>query len=199
MSSGEISGWEMLSAKATAEVCTGAGATFDSGLDCYTLSSFGLDVSVSMRDRNIFCADAAHDALLRKAWEFAGLTYLWYMVNAKEIPVNGESVRPDNLKGGHLFSKGTHVLPLNELAEKYNNDIEGFYLRGKLLNADKLNYGDAAIQLMPVPRIPVTLILWKGDEEFPPRADLLFDSTCEYQVPIDILWSIAMMSVLIMM
>ncbi len=199
MSSGETTGWEILSAMAPGDVCTKAGVTFDNGLDCYTLMSFGLDVSVSIRDRNILCADRGHDELLRKAWEFAGLTYLWYMVNAKDIAATGELVRPDNLKGGHLFSKGTHVLPLNELAEKYNDDIEGFYLRGESLNAEKHSYGDAAIQLMPVPKIPVTLILWRGDDEFPPRAGLLFDSTSEFQVPIDILWSIAMMSVLIMM
>jgi hypothetical protein len=50
-----------------------------------------------------------------------------------------------------------------------------------------------------MPRIPVTLILWLKDEEFHPRADLLLDSTCELQLPLDIIWSIAMMSVLVMM
>jgi hypothetical protein len=48
-----------------------------------------------------------------------------------------------------------------------------------------------------MPRIPVTLILWLSDEEFPARADLLFDSTCEIHLPLDILWSIAMMTILV--
>ncbi len=50
-----------------------------------------------------------------------------------------------------------------------------------------------------MPKIPVTLILWLQDEEFPARADLLFDSSCELHVPIDIIWSIAMMSTLVML
>jgi hypothetical protein len=55
------------------------------------------------------------------------------------------------------------------------------------------------LKLLPFPRIPVFLILWLKDEEYPPRADLLFDSTCEAQAPLDIIWSIAMVSLLVML
>jgi hypothetical protein len=61
-----------------------------------------------------------------------------------------------------------------------------------------MNLGDASLELHPFPRVPAVLVLWLKDEEFPARADLLFDSTCILQVPIDILWSIAMMTVLVM-
>ncbi len=47
--------------------------------------------------------------------------------------------------------------------------------------------------------MPVTLILWLGDEEFPPRADLLLDSSCEIHLPLDIIWSVAMLTVLMML
>jgi len=50
-----------------------------------------------------------------------------------------------------------------------------------------------------MPRIPVILVLWLADDEFQPRADLLLDSTCEIQLPLDIIWSMAMLSVLVMM
>jgi hypothetical protein len=50
-----------------------------------------------------------------------------------------------------------------------------------------------------MPRIPVIMILRLGDEEFPPRVDLLLDSTCELHLPLDIIWSIAMMSALVML
>jgi hypothetical protein len=43
------------------------------------------------------------------------------------------------------------------------------------------------------------VILWLADEEFPPRIDILFDSTCELQLPLDIIWSIAMMSLLMLL
>jgi hypothetical protein len=55
------------------------------------------------------------------------------------------------------------------------------------------------VELYPLPRVPVTLILWFGDEEFPARADLLFDSSVELQAPLDIAWSAAMLSALVML
>jgi hypothetical protein len=61
-----------------------------------------------------------------------------------------------------------------------------------------LSYGDAAVKLLPMPRIPVIFILWIGDDEFPPRADLLMDSTAPLHLPIDIIWSVAMLSTLVM-
>jgi len=46
--------------------------------------------------------------------------------------------------------------------------------------------------------VPVTIILWVEDDEFPARADMFFDATCEQHLPTDVIWSTAMTSVLIM-
>jgi hypothetical protein len=50
--------------------------------------------------------------------------------------------------------------------------------------------------LPPLPKVPTTVLLWTADDEFPARADLLFDATCSQHLPLDILWSVAMLSVL---
>jgi hypothetical protein len=47
--------------------------------------------------------------------------------------------------------------------------------------------------------VPVTLILWLEDEEFPARSHLLFDETCEQHLPPDIVWSVAMLCALVML
>jgi hypothetical protein len=39
--------------------------------------------------------------------------------------------------------------------------------------------GDAAVELSYFPFVPITCILWKGDEEFPAEAAVLFDETAE--------------------
>ena len=45
----------------------------------------------------------------------------------------------------------------------------------------------------------MTLILWAPDEEFPARADMFFDATCEQHLPMDVIWSTAMTTALIML
>ncbi len=89
-------------------------------------------------------------------------------------------------------------MPVEKLAAQYGRNTTGFLERGKMLGGEEVKLADAAVRLHPFPRIPVVVTLWLEDAEFPARADVLFDSTCELQLPTDVLWSIAMMSLLIL-
>ncbi|MDA8077666.1 MAG: DUF3786 domain-containing protein [Nitrospiraceae bacterium] len=191
--------WDMLQDMGPDDVCRRAQASFDGATRRFTLRSFGMDIHVSPADRAITSDDGRAEVLLKRLSYFSGLSVLWYLVSAREIPLSGRVVQPSNLKGGDVFFRGTHVLPLEQLAERYGRDVDGFIARAKGWGGEERQYGDAAFMLYPLPRIPVALIMWREDEEFPARADLLFDSSCASHVPLDILWSIAMMSILIHM
>jgi hypothetical protein len=84
------------------------------------------------------------------------------------------------------------------VAAKYGRDRAGFLEKGKMLGGEEVKLADAAVRLLPFPRIPVVVMLWLEDGEFPARADILLDSTCDLQLPTDVIWSIAMMSLLIL-
>jgi len=45
------------------------------------------------------------------------------------------------------------------------------------LGGSKIDYGDVAVTVNAFRRVPVTLVLWRGDEEFAPEGNILFDST----------------------
>lgn len=47
----------------------------------------------------------------------------------------------------------------------------------------KLGQGDLAFQVWPLPRVPVTLMLWQGDEEVPDGGTLLFDRSATHYLP----------------
>ncbi len=85
--------------------------------------------------------------------------------------------------------------PLDKVAKKYGSDLESFIAQGIALGGQKKEFGDAAWQVYPVPRISVLIVLWREDEEFPPRAELLFDQIPTTYLPIDVLWSFAMMCI----
>ncbi|MBI4837598.1 MAG: DUF3786 domain-containing protein [Nitrospirae bacterium] len=199
MSSGEKQCWELLAKLNPDDVCKKAQALYDKAASFYTLESFGIDIHISPKEETIFSHAAGNQVLLQRLAYFSRLSILRYLTGAKDIPLSGELIKPVNLKGGQLFFRGTHVLPCDALAEKYGNNIEGFLAKGSELGGEQLKYGDASVRLFPLPKVPVVLILWRVDEEFPARLDLLFDSACEIQLPIDIIWSVAMMSLLIMM
>jgi hypothetical protein len=45
------------------------------------------------------------------------------------------------------------------------------------LGGIQAGYGDVAVTIPAFNRVPITLVFWKGDEEFPSNGHILFDST----------------------
>ena len=48
-------------------------------------------------------------------------------------------------------------------------------LAGKAYGATPLDHGDVSVRVQALPKAPVALILWRGDDEFPPEGNILFD------------------------
>ncbi len=196
---GEDKAWEILSTLKPEDVCKAASIAYDAASANYRVTSFGMDFTVSVREKNISSTAPGSEVLLGKLGYFFRLSVLWYLVSAKDIACTGKPVKLEHIRGGDIFTRGSHVLPLDIVANKYGKNREGFIERGRNLGGELMSYGDASLRLAPLPRIPVTLTLWLQDDEFPARLDLLFDSTCALQLSTDVIWSIAMMSVLIML
>lgn len=198
--SGENKAWEILATLDPQDVCKTASVLYDLASCSYLVKSYGMDFHISPGERKIFSRDPDSGVLLQRLGDFFRLSLLWYLVNAKDVPCTGRLVKLQNVRGGEIFTQGSHVLPLEKVAQKYGNNKNGFIEKGKKLGGAVLEkYGDASVRLLPMPRLPVIVTLWITDEEFPARADLMLDSTCEMQLPTDIIWSIAMMSVMVML
>lgn len=193
---GENKAWELLSASDPAGVCARAGVDFDPGEGTYLIQSFGRDFTVNPAARLILNREPDGEAFLKRYAYFFRLSLLWYLVKAAPACPSGNLVKPAGLPGGEIFFKGSHVLPIAALAAKYATRPEAFLASGTALGGTPAAYGDAAVVLSPLPKVPTTVLLWTEDDEFPARADLLFDATCSQHLPLDILWSVAMMSIL---
>jgi hypothetical protein len=128
---------------------------------------------------------------------FIHLMSLWYLAGAKEIGITGNHLKPQGLKGGHHFFKNAHELPLDVLSTKYASDAGAFLSRAEQLGGEPVKYGDVATVLCPMPRLPLTVILWEEDDEFPSRVDLLYDSSAEFHAPLDVLWAAAMFTLMV--
>jgi len=197
---GEEKAWDILCTLDPEDVCKRAGISYDSGTTVYQITSFGIGFSLSLSEKDITTDSSRGEIFLSELRHLFRLSVLWYLINAKDIPFTENLVRPHDIKGGQRFSGGTYRLPLDELEKRYGNDKEAFLRRGKEFEAELIGYGDVAIRLFPLPRIPVSILLWLEDDEFPARADLLFDSSCEFHINTsDILWAIAVMSIRVLL
>jgi hypothetical protein len=48
-----------------------------------------------------------------------------------------------------------------------------------LYGATASSFGDVSVVIQALPKVPVTLALWKGDDEFPPDGAILFDRSIQ--------------------
>jgi hypothetical protein len=191
----ETAGWELLARREPAAVSEGAACAWEPAEACFVLPSFGSEVRVWPGSRRMEAAGAATEWLLRKMGYFSRLAILRYLAGARNVPLTGRLVKTSEFKVTPTFFEGSHTLPLGDLAARYAADVEGFVARAGQFGGQRGSHGDASAVLFPLPRLPVTLILWRGDEEFSARSDLLFDSSCEQHVPADVLWSVAVICI----
>ncbi len=192
---GEERAWELLSEFNFRDVCRRARVAYDEAAGHYLLSLFNERVMVAPREREMQGDSPLARYLLNNLRHYSRLSILWYLVQSQDVPLSGNLIGPGNVPGGQMFFEGTHRLPLDRLAQKYDRDVPGFLRQGMKFGGEQLDYGDAALRQFPFPRIPVVLVLWASDDEFPERADILFDSTCSIHLPTDMIGSTVMMSI----
>ena len=65
------------------------------------------------------------------------------------------------------------------LIRVFGNAPEGLLDSASRLGGREADYGDVSFVVTALPRIPMTYIVWKGDEEFPATIQLLFDKSVE--------------------
>jgi hypothetical protein len=199
MSKGEEKAWTILDTLDPAEVCRKALVSFDRSTGLYTVRSFGMDFTVLPRAQEVRCGNPQGELLLTRLRDFFRLSLAWHLVSAAEIAPSGSLIRIEDMKDGRGFATGSHTLPLSRLASLHGTNTEAFLKKAGAWGGTAFTLGNASVRLEPFPRIPVIVIIWSPDEEFSARASLLFDSTSAYQAPIDVIWMVAMMSILILM
>ncbi|UCG78125.1 MAG: DUF3786 domain-containing protein [Nitrospirota bacterium] len=173
------------------------GAVYEQARCVYRINTFGTSVELDVKNRSFVPLSDIASTVTDDLRGYSELTFLSYLVSSKRVKESGKLIRPVDIRGGHIFSGGTHMLPLGEISGKYGNDIVSYKRRGVELGASSADHGDSSLKLMPLPDVPVYLVLWAEDDEFAARADLLFDSTIELQLEAtDVIWALAMMTVL---
>jgi len=85
---GEDKAWEILASLKPEDVCKAASVFYDAGSLSYLIRSFGMDFSISVRDKTITSAAQGSDLFLRKLGYFFRLSSsgTWYMPRTSPAP-----------------------------------------------------------------------------------------------------------------
>lgn len=91
---------------------------------------------------------------------------------------------------GAAFYFGAFIKRAVEPLKKvFGQNLSGFSRAAEKLHAREIESGDSAFEFKVLPAVPLQLILWTGDEEFPAEANILFDSSIgQILLPEDAAW-----------
>ncbi len=102
-----------------------------------------------------------------------------YLNNADGRQPTGKLKHFREFKDGHFYEPAFNRRTKEILVSVFGDNPAAMITGAKRLKGKILQTGDAAVELPYFPCLPVTCILWKGDEEFPAEASVLFDETAD--------------------
>jgi hypothetical protein len=180
--------WDKLSQLHPTDVCNRTEAIYNPAREGFLLPVYNLRYLILPKQRRILRVQWNDQSVEEGLPPYFYLMVLVYLTEAKDIKPNHTWVSEKDLKGGSTFFRGPHSLWVTELEDLYGKDPDAFLEAGRRLGGSEILYGDKGFALEVFPRIPLAYILWKGDKEFPARIGVLFDSTIESHLPLDIIW-----------
>lgn len=134
------------------------------------MTTYGRECTVDLAARSICVHGKEPMATCR-------IIVLHYLAGARDALPTGRWITYRQLPGGHAYYEAFKRRTIDEVASLFGRRPENLYRVMKALGGEKLGFGDASIQVNVFPKLPVAVILWKGDSEVRPVANVLFDET----------------------
>ena len=111
---------------------------------------------------------------------------LYYFATANGSPLAQRWVSFSELPDGRFYNQAFKGYTGRELARTYGENLQALSLAARRLGAGLPGgapVGDRSFLFRPLPRVPLLLVFWQGDEEFPSSFQILFDASASHYLP----------------
>ncbi len=105
---------------------------------------------------------------------YARILTIRFLLDGAESAGSGNFKTYREMPWGEVYLRQFDGRCIKRLAFSYGNRIKDFNAIMEHIHAQPVKHGDTAYQLEVYPGYLIQLILWEGDEEFPPSAQILF-------------------------
>lgn len=102
---------------------------------------------------------------------------LHYLLGCDERAPSGRLISFAEAPGGGVYLKAFRARTIGWIASEFASRPWDLVEAGRRLNGAAVRLGSYAVQVRVFPKLPVTVVMWEGDEEVPAAANVLFDSS----------------------
>ncbi len=117
---------------------------------------------------------------------FDAAMLLYYLHRADGTPMADRWISFRELPGGTFYVLAYQRYSGDRLAQTFGSDPEAFNTACRSLGGWPLPaISSYAFAFQPLPRICLAAVLWPGEDEFPPKAHVLFDAAASHYMTTD--------------
>jgi len=164
--------WNTLTNQGIDEVVNRTLCFLGESSDTFTIRFLGEDYNVQFKDRAITLSNGRAFHNLFKI----GIL-LHYLVHAQDKPITNKLISFRELWGGNEYYYAFDNRVLKPLTSYFAKQPELLIAAGHRLSGEAITKGDYGISIPALPRVPLTILFWTGDDEVQPSANVLFDSS----------------------
>lgn len=170
----KIASQQLTEADGIERICRHSGAEYKK-IDSHPviiLDYLNQNYRISLPEVAISLSDSAEEVPLKDK-----ILLLHYLTQASGTPLADKSIAYKELPEGVGYFRTFHKRAIKPLVDHFGRQPTKLIEAAKELGGHKADYGDVAVTINAFKRVPITFVLWRGDEEFPPDGSILFDAT----------------------
>ena len=158
--------WARLERCDLGEMAVNAGGSVEDG--SVVIEVLGRRCTVDPRGRRVIVNGGVAGTL-------ESIVVLHYLYNATPAGPTGRPISYRQLPGGNVFYGAFKRRVIDAVSRMFDRDPGAVTSALEAMGATR--QGDNKFVIAVLPKLPVTIVLWSGDEEIPAAASVLFDET----------------------
>ncbi len=119
---------------------------------------------------------------------------LHYMLGCSDRKITGNWISYREIPGAAFYFSAFVQRAIDPLKKVFGTNADRIGKPARALKGTAIEAGDAGFEFSVLPKAPMQLILWEGDDEFPAEANIVFDKIVgEIFSPEDAVWLAGML------
>lgn len=116
---------------------------------------------------------------------FSQALLLYYFSTCDGEPAAGRWIAFSELPDGRFYNQAFQGYTGKVLVQEFGDDLVSFEQAAAASGGSKMQMGDLAFMFQALPNVPLLVVYWLGDEDFPPSCQILFDAAVSHCLPTD--------------
>ena len=152
----------------------------EAGSGEFRLPFWSREVILSFPD---FTGQYADTGAALNTFDLTMLAYYFEVCDGR--PMSNEWIAFNQIPGGMFYAQAFQGYSGDELAKAFGNDADAFMAANEQLGGRREFFGNLSYSYQALPHVPLMVVCWLGDEDFPPSYRILFDANAHHHLVTD--------------